>query len=744
MLQSALSRREFVKDTGVLIVGFSLMSLVAPGCVPRGTSAAAKTLDPGEVDAYLSIDAHGAVTVYSGKVDLGTGIRTAMTQIAAEELDVPVARVDVIEGDTALTPDQGPSYGSLSVQNGGMQLRQAAATARAALITEAAKQLDALPGDFEVENGIVRSRTSGKSVTYGELVGGRSFALKVDKDAPLKAPASYSIVGRSVARLDIPAKVFGQFIYMQDFRVPGMVHGRVVRPTGMGATLQSVDERSVQEIPGMIKVVREGNFLGVVAETEWGAITAAQKLTATWSNWDGLPEQSKLWEYVRSTKVVKDDVTSNVGAVDQALASAKTKLSATYDFAIHTHGSIGPSCAVVEIKEGSVTCWSASQATHNLRQQLAEMLSLPVEEVRAIYVEGAGCYGRNGHEDAAADAALLARAVGRPVRVQWMRADEHGWDPKGPPTLIDVQAGLDANRAVVAWSSQFFIPQGAAGKVKLLAADLASLPAHEPLSPGGILNDTAIPYAFPNVRTVAHRLVETPFRPSWIRSPGRLQNTFANEAFLDELIVAVGADPIAFRIQYLNDPRGAEVLNRLTQLARWDTHPTRAKRDTGAVVTGRGVSYVKYELYRTYVGMVATVQVNRTTGAIRATHFAVVHDCGQIINPDGVRNQIEGNVVQTVSRVLKEEVTFNRSRVTSVDWVTYPILTFPEIPDVDIALIDRPTEKPWGAGEPTAAVVPAAIANAVFDAIGVRLRSVPFTPAKVKEAMARAGGRRRV
>jgi nicotinate dehydrogenase subunit B len=317
-----------------------------------------------------------------------------------------------------------------------------------------------------------------------------------------------------------------------------------------------------------------------------------------------------------------------------------------------------------------------------------------------------------------------------------MRADEHGWDPKGPPTLIDVQAGLDADRGVVAWSSQFFIPEGAAGKVVLLGADLAGLPHNEPVSPGGILNDTAIPYTFPNIRTVAHRLVETPLRPSWIRSPGRLQNTFANEAFLDELAVVAGADPIAFRLRYLNDPRGAEVLQRLVQVAHWDTHRT-PKRDTGAVVTGRGVAYVKYELYRTYVGVVATVEVNRTSGLVRVTHFAVVHDCGQIINPDGVRNQIEGNVVQTVSRTLKEELTFDWSRVTSIDWVSYPILTFPEIPDVDIALIDRPTEKPWGAGEPTAAVVPAAIANAVFDAVGVRLRSVPFTPAKVRDALSK-------
>src|SRR2546425_645640 len=386
------------------------------------------------------------------------------------------------------------------------------------------------------------------------------------------------------------------------------------------------------------------------------------------------------------------------------------------------------------------------------------MLSMPERDVRVIYVEGAGCYGRNGHEDAAADAALFARAVGRPVRVQWMRADEHGWDPKGPPTLIDLQAGLDESGLVLAWSSQFFVPQGGTGDVELLAVGLANLPGKTGLNPGGILNDMAIPYGLANVRTVAHRLATTPLRPSWIRSPGRLQNTFANESFMDELASAVQVDPVAFRLRYLDDPRGAEVLRRLVRLASWEGRGSgqretgdvatlrlvrlaswegrgSGQRETGDVATGRGVSYVKYELYRTYVGAVATVEVNRKTGVLRATHFAIVHDCGQVINPDGVRNQIEGNVVQTVSRTLKEQVTFDRSRVTSLDWASYPILTFPEIPTVDIELVDLPTDKPWGAGEPAAAVVPAAIANAVFDAIGVRLRSVPFTPTKVLAAI---------
>jgi nicotinate dehydrogenase subunit B len=741
MLFAKPSRRDFLKGTGILIVSFSLPSLSKTTFAQNGTPAntKAKTVALDDVDAFLAIDASGGVTLYSGKVDLGTGIGTALTQIVAEELDVPLARVQVVEGDTALTPAQGKTWGSLSIQNGGIQIRQAAATARRALMQEAAKRIGAPAEELSVEQGTVRSR-SGKQVTYGELIGGKTFSLKLDKQAPLKDPATYKIVGQPVPRFDIPEKMTGQFTYMQDFKVPGMLHGRVVRPAAIGATLLSVDESSVKDVPGLVKVVRQGNFLGVVAESEWGAIRAAQKLKANWSSWEGLPEQSKLWEYVRATKVNKDDVTSNVGNAEPALEQATRRLSSTYNFAIHTHGSMGPSCAVAEIKEGKLTCWSSSQATHDLRQQLAVMLSMPDTDVRAMYLEGSGCYGRNGHEDAAADAVLLARAVGRPVRVQWMRADEHGWDPKGPPTLMDLQAGLDANGNVIAWYSQLYVPEGAIGNVKLVAAELAGLPHETGMVPGNVIQNTAIPYSFPNVRTVAHRLAETPFRPSWIRAPGRMQNTFCNESFMDELAAAVGADPLEFRLRYLNDPRGVELLKRLADFAHWQGRTSSGresslKRESGDVATGRGLTYIKYELARTYVGAVADVEVNRTSGEIRVKHFAVVQDCGQIINPDGVKNQVEGNVTQTVSRVLKEEVTFDRSRVTSLNWASYPILTFPEIPDVDIELIDRPTEKPWGAGEPSAAVVPSAISNAVFDAVGVRLRSVPFTSAKVRAAM---------
>ncbi len=726
------SRRDFLRGTGILIVSFSLRSLLETAVAQGETPGKTVALD--EVDAFIAVDTRGNVTLYSGKVDLGTGIGTALTQILAEELDVLITSVQIVEGDTALTPAQGKTWGSLSIQNGGIQIRQAAATARRALLQQAAQRLGVPTEDLIVEQGKVRSRSGGKQVTYGELIGGKTFSLKVDKQAPLKDAATYKIVGQSIPRFDIPGKMTGQFTYMQDFRVPGMLHGRVVRPAAIGATLLSVDESSVKDVPGVVKVVRQGNFLGVVAESEWGAIQAAQKLKANWSSWEGLPEQSALWDYVRSTKINKDDVTSNVGSAEETLKQAAKRLSATYNFAIHTHGSIGPSCGVAQIKENKLTCWSSSQATHDLRQQLAAMLSMSDADVRVIYVEGSGCYGRNGHEDAAADAALLARAVGRPVRVQWMREDEHGWDPKGPPTLMDLQAGLDANGNVIAWFSQLYVPEGATGNVKLVAAELAGLPHETGMVPGNVIQNTAIPYTFANVRTVAHRLAATPLRPSWIRAPGRMQNTFCNESFMDELAAAVGGDPLEFRLRYLKDPRGVEVLQRLARFAQWRGR-TSPKQVSGEIATGRGLTYVKYELARTYVGAVADVEVNRNNGEIRVTHFAIVQDCGQIINPDGVRNQVEGNVTQTVSRVLKEEVKFDRSRVTSLDWASYPILTFPQIPEIDIELVDRPSEKPWGVGEPSAAVVPSAISNAVFDAVGVRLRSVPFTPDKVRAAM---------
>jgi CO/xanthine dehydrogenase Mo-binding subunit len=742
MNASILASRRDVLRGGALVVSFSWLGLSVEA-IAQAAPATGKPLALNAVDTFLAIDTIGRVTAYSGKVDLGTGVRTALTQIVADELDVPLESVTVVQGDTALTPDQGTTWGSLSIQIGGVQIRNAAAVARNALIELAAAKLGVKPEEMAVKDGIIGG--GGKSASYGELIGGKAFSLAVDHKNPPKTKDArdFKVVGTPVPRLDIPAKVMGTFTYMQDFSVPDMLHGRVVRPPAIGAKLESVDEASVSTIPGVIKVVREGNFLGVVAENEWAAIKAAQKFKATWSKWEGLPEKTKLFDYVRSTKVAKDEVTGNAGNTTEAMANeGVTKFSATYDFAIQTHGSIGPSCAIAEFKDGKLTSWSASQATHNLQKQLAKMFALPLENVRCIYVEGSGCYGRNGHEDAAADAALLAKAVGKPVRAQWSRADEHGWDPKGPPTLVDLRAAMDGSNMVTAWESEFFIPQQTPNNffVPLIAATLSGLPADEAVAPANIHQNSNIPYKFANVKTVCHRLESTPLRPSWIRTPGRMQNTYANECFVDELAAAAGMDPIEFRLVYLDpaDKRGIETLNRVAALAKWEKRPSPKRGASGDVLTGRGVSYVKYELYRTYVAAIAEVEVKRSTGAIRVTRFFVAHDCGQIINPDGLKNQIEGNIIQTVSRTLIEDLKFDRSAVTSVDWATYPILTFPEVPEIIMELIDRPNEKPWGAGEPSAAVVPSAISNAVFDAAGVRMRSVPFAPEKVKLALSHA------
>jgi nicotinate dehydrogenase subunit B len=730
------TRREFLAGTGALVVGFSLRG---PAAALAQAEARAKSVALDDVDAFLAIRPDGIVSVYTGKVDLGTGTRTALRQIAAEELDVALIRIDLVEGDTSVTPDQGPTWGSLSVQVAGVQIRQAAATARKALLELAAQRLGVAAPDLEVRYGVVRVKSDAtKSVAYGELIGDREFRIKVDKSAPVKDPATYTLVGKSVPRVDIPAKVTGEFTYMQDVRVDSMLHARVVRPPAIGATLQSVDESSVSGVKGVRRVVRLGNFLAVVADTEWAAIKAAGALKASWSAWEGLPEMARLYDHVRATPSAKDDVAVDTGNLTAGFASAARTLAATYEFPVHTHGSIGPSCAVADVRDGHATVWSASQAPHWLRRELASILALPADSVRVLYVDGAGCYGRNGHEDAAVDAALLSREMGRPVRVQWSRADEHGWDPKGPPTLVDLKGGIDAGGKVVAWQSEFWIPRLSAitDSPPFVAVTLAGLPQKsDAINPGNVHQNAPPPYAFPSAHALVHRLQTTPFRPSWIRTPGRMQNTYANEAFMDELAAAAGVDPIEFRKRHLADPRGLAVIDAVAARARWSPRPS-PRKHAGDVGRGRGISYVKYENVRTYVAAVAEVEANRKTGEIRCTRVFVAHDCGQVINPDGVRAQIEGSVIQTVSRTLKEELKWDRSRVTSVDWASYPILTFPEVPEVVIDLIDRPKEPPWGAGEPAAAVVPSAVSNAVFDAIGVRLRTVPYTPDRVKTAVA--------
>ncbi len=732
-------RRAFLKGAGALVVTFTLVPRTAVG---QARPWPLRNVAPDEIASYLAIGADGGVTLYSGKVELGTGALTALCQIAAEELSVPLHRVVTVQGDTALTPDQGPTYASLTIQSGGMQIRRAAATAREALIALAAQREGVAKDALAVIDGVVRPRSGGEGVSYAQLVAGRTLTVKVDPSAPLKDPKDYSIVGKPIPRLDIPAKIFGTFTFVQDVQRPGMVHARIVHPVAIGARLTAWSDAACRAIPGYLRAVRKGNLLAVVAENERAAIRAATAMRATWAPWTGLPEQAQLFDYVRRSKVARDEVFQQSGDAVAAFDAPGTTLGATYELTLNTHGSIGPSCAVAELVEGRLTVWTPSQASHLLRLQLAAMMRMPPDDVRCIYVEGAGCYGRNGSDDCASEAAVIAKEVGRPVRLQWMREDEHGWDPKGPPVLLDYRARIDAQGAILAWVSDIFMPERPMRRsgVTLLAATLANLPRYGPQKANLGNPGLGVPYALPNSKLTSHWLVDTPLPAAWIRAPGRMQNTFGNECFLDEIAAAAGVDPLAIRMRNLRDPRGLELLDRLATFASWRPRGSQA-RDTGAQARGRGMAYAKYELVRTYVAIVADVTVDRTSGRVKVDRVFVVHDCGQVINPDGLRNQIEGNVVQTVSRALVEKLTFSRSAVTSLDWGSYPILTFPDVPEVSIDLIDRPNEPPWGAGEPTTSVVPAAIANAVFDATGARVRSVPMRPEVVLAAIGRAPAR---
>jgi CO/xanthine dehydrogenase Mo-binding subunit len=733
MLQHQTSRRTVLRSGGALVVGFSLAGPIA-AALSRQAMAGIAGVDKEQIDSWLEIAPDGTATVYTGKVDLGTGVETALTQMAAEELGLPFDRVTLVMGDTDVSPDQGGTWGSLSIQVAGVEIRQAAATARAVLIDRAADKLAAARESLEATDGVIRVKgASDKSVPIADLIGGRRFETAVDKDAPVKDPKTHTIVGQSIERLDIPDKVTGRFTYMQDMRVPGMLHGRVVRPPALKAKLLDVDEGSIAKIPGIVNVVRQGDFLGVVAKTEWAAIRGSRALKARWSDWAGLPALDKIYDHVRNSPIAEDKVMGDVGDAKGAMTSAAKTLTGTYAFASQTHGSLGPSCAIAAFEGGRLTVHSASQAPHFLQKQLADLLKMEPGDVRVINVEGAGCYGRNGHEDASLDAAILARAAGQPVRVQWMREDEHGWDPKGPPTLVEIKGGLDDKGNVVAWDAEFWEPKVRGGIPHLIGAEHAGLYETLPQHPGNIHHNADVGYKFPNMRAVVHMLQDTPLRPSWIRSPGRMQNTYANEAFLDELAARAVQDPVDFRLRYLEDERGIAVLKAAAKRAGWQSRPSPdAGNDGKATAKGRGVSYLKYENKRTYVAGVAEVEVDRNTGEIRVPRIVIAHDCGQIINPDGTINQIEGQVVQTVSRTLLEQVTFDRSRVTSVDWESYPILRFPETPAVEIELINRPDQPPWGVGEPAACVVPCAISNAVFDATGVRLREVPYRPDYVK------------
>ena len=726
-IKHRFSRRALLKG-GALTVAFALTGLRTASA--QGAAVASRILDNKQVDAFLAVNSDGTVTLYCGKVDLGQGLRIAIPQIAAEELGIGIDKIKYVEGDTALTPDQGRTSGSSGIQRGGVQIRQAAATARKALIELAAQRLNKPAGDLVAADGQVRPRAGGAGIKFAELVGGKHFDLKLDPKPLLKDPASYTIVGKPLRRPDVPGKCFGTATYVQDFTVPGVQHGRVIRPPAMGATLVSVDEDSIKKFPG-VKVVRIKDFLAVVGADEWTTERAARALRAQWSDWAGLPVQEKLAETLRATPGVTEQSIVSKGTATAPRANAKT-LSATYFWPMQSHASLGPSCAVADVRADAATIWTASQGMHDNQVTYARFLGLPKDKVRLIYLQGAGCFGMNGHEDAAADAAILSRAVGKPVRVQWSRADEHGWDPKGPPQLIDLKATLDADGQIVDWRTDMWIPQTTKGllNIPLLGPQAAGLDDMVGLNTGLISQNGDPPYAASHVEVVAHWLKETPLRPAPLRAPGKPANCFAVESFTDELAHAAGVDPVEFRLRGLKDPRSIEVLKRAAALMKWQ--PRSAPSGSAAVARGRGISFVHYKHSETYVAIGMEVAVERATGKIKVERVVCTHDCGLMINPDGVRAQVEGCILQTISRVLMEEVKFDRARVVSTDWSSYPILRFSQAPKLEIDLIDRPTEPPVGVGEATCTPVGGALANAVFDATGARLRTVPFTPERVK------------
>jgi CO/xanthine dehydrogenase Mo-binding subunit len=729
-----VSRRDVLKG-GAITIAFALAGI--PSHTRAQSAAVAKRiLDSKEVDAFLTVNGDGTVTLFCGKVDLGQGLRIAMPQIAAEELGIDVDKVMFIEGDTALTPNQGRTSGSNGIQVGGMQIRQAAATARKALVELAAQRLNAKAEDLETTGGTVRPKSGGAGISFADLIAGKQFNLKLDPKAPLKDPASYTIVGKPLRRPDVPAKCFGTHLYMQDFAVPNMLHARVIRAGAVGAKLVSVDEGSIKDFPDA-KVVRVKDLLAVVAEDEWTAVRASRALRAQWSEGTGLPSQGGLVESLRSEPGIVDETLVSKGSPAAQRPDGAKALTATYYWPMQSHASIGPSCAVADVSNESATVWTASQGTHGNQTTFATFLGLPKEKVRMIYLEGSGCYGMNGHEDAAADAAILSRAAGRPVRVQWSREDELGWDPKGPPQLISVSGAVSADGRILDWRTEMWIPKTTRGlpNIPLLAPEAAGLEHVPGLNTGLISQNGDPPYSAESIQVIAHWLKDAPVRPAPIRSPGKPANCFAVESFIDELAAAAGVDPVEFRLRGLKDPRAIEVIKRTAAMMKWQPLTYQLASTNDAIARGRGIAYIRYKHSESYVGMGMDVSVERASGRITVERVACAHDCGQIINPDGVRAQIEGSILQTISRVLMEEVMFDRSRVLSVDWASYPILRFSGVPKIDIELIDRPTEKPVGAGEAACTTVGPALANAVYNATGARLRTVPFTPERVKLAL---------
>ena len=764
--KTGMSRRQFIARSGALIIGFSMAGsitqLIAPG------PAAAQRLDGAgsdRLDSWTAIGGDGSVTAYTGKCELGQGLYTAQKQLIAEELSVPFDRVNLIQCDTALTPDQGTTSGAQShpTNFNEKNLALAGATAREALLQRASAKLGVPVDRLATKDGVIRVKAdSSKSVSYAELIGGQTFGVPLNSGAKRKHPSEWTVLGKPVPRVEIPALAAGQFEFVHNVRVPGMLHGQVVRPPAVGSTLVSVDDASVQGIPGVVKVVVKNNFVGVVAEKPWLAFQAANKLKVTWTAGSGLPPQRDLYEYLRNQKPTRDTFFVNSKDVDDNLASAARVVKATYFYPYQMHGSVGSSCAVGDVKDGKATIWSATQAVYPLKNSVAMVLGLPPENVRVIFRMGSGCYGINGADTVSYDAALLSQAVGKPVRVQLTRKDEMAWENYGFAFVIDQRAGLDARGTIIAWDHESWAPTlggrpGPSDPGNVItgflagfqpAAFAARTPAPEPKEfsngsnpapsyvtgcVGGRCEGTG---TVASQRVLTHN-VKSPFWTGPLRSPARVQNTFAHESFMDEIATAAKVDPVDYRLRHLRDPRLIEVVKSAAKAANWETRPSPRPgiRRTG-IAAGRSVSCVLYEGDNGYCAMVAEVEVNQDTGEITATRLVIASDCGPISNPNGLRNQLEGGALHGLSRTLLEEVRWDEQKVTSIDWSTYPSLFLgANVPKIDTVLINRSDGSTMGAGETATTVTAAAIANAVFDATGARIRQVPLTRERVKAAL---------
>ncbi len=722
------SRRKFISSLGCLTIGFSLFRPAwaeADNVLLEDTLPGSLRREP-RLDAWLEILADGRVRVLTGKMELGQGIRTAIAQVAADELDLNLDQVEVHLVETGRTPNEGYTAGSGSMENSAMSVRYAAAYARQKLLDLAAQRWKTEPGQLLMANGKISQKGKKQTLTFAQLLDGTQLKDEVKLPIKLKSPDTYRYVGKAIPRTDIEQMVRAEAIYVQDLRLPGMVHARVVRPPAYRSQLQSFDEKAFAEkVPGLLKTVINGSFLAVVASDEYQAIQA-REVALKHALWSGspivLPEGENLDTYIRKLPARSQKVKEQGTLNDLDQADGKT-LKASYFKPYQMHGSIGPSCGVALYKEGTLHVWSHSQGIYPFRDALAKMLGLDAEKVHITGVPGSGCYGHNGADDAATDAALVAMAMpGTPVRLQWMRDDEHAWEPYGSAMCMDVEARLDEAGKISHWryavwsDSHSSRPGGNPGN--LLASWYLSKPFVPPATGyfGGGFRNSEPYYNIPNQRIDAHAF-EGPLRVSSLRSLGAYANIFAVESFMDELAVKAQKDPIEFRLAHSTDERAIAVIQKLQEMIKNE------KTDKNE---GIGVAFARYKNVASYCAVAAKVAVDKNSGAVKVLHMWAALDAGEVINLDGIINQTEGCLIQAASWTLKEEVQFDTQQVSTRDWLSYPILRYSEVPTVEVAVISRPELPPLGAGE--AGVVPtaAAIVNAIYRANGKRIRHLPI------------------